>query len=76
MSEHEEVRGGVVCKGNGTDRVVGVSSLLRNDTVVGDVIDKISKFLGISPQSNVESSSAAHELGHEVEGGRWNPCAE
>ena len=44
------MRGGVVCRGNGTDRVVGVSSLLRKDTIVEDVINKISKFLGISPQ--------------------------
>ena len=44
--------------------------LLRNDTIAGDMIAKISKFLGISPQSNMESeSSAAHELGHEMEGG-------
>ena len=62
---------GVVCRGNGTDRVVGVSFLLRSDAaVVGDVIDKISEFLGISFQSNVESSSTAQEVGHEVEGGR------
>ena len=64
------MRGSGVCRGNETNRVVGVSSLLRNDTVVGDVIDKISKSLSIPPQSNVESSSAAHELGHKVEGGR------
>ena len=79
MSEYDEVRGNVVCRWNGTDslRVIsGVSSLLRNGGVVGDVIDKISKFLGISPQSDVESAPAAHELGHEVEDGTWNQRAE
>lgn len=61
---------GVVCRGDGTYRVAGINSLLFNGTIVGNGIDKKGKVLGVSPHSNVESSPAAHEMGHEVEGGR------